>query len=120
MRCPTDAWNAHETELLRSLRHRAKSEAEGDDLLLEAFLPACHASAERTLRHRQSARLAVSCRDLLINRLRLATDPVPLPEDLAAEVEPAPALAEPRRVEFFVAVDQALVPVEPFQFHARW
>ena len=26
----------------------------------------------------------------------------------------------PRRVQFFVAVDQALMPVEPFQFHACW
>ena len=40
MRCLTDAWTAHETELRRFLRHRAKSEAEGDDLLQEVFLRA--------------------------------------------------------------------------------
>ena len=40
MRCRTDAWNAHETELRRLLRHRARSEAEGDDLLQEVFLRA--------------------------------------------------------------------------------
>ncbi len=38
MRCLTDAWNARETELRRFLRHRARSEVEGDDLLQEVFL----------------------------------------------------------------------------------
>ena len=37
MRCLADAWNTRETELRRFLRHRARSEAEGDNLLQEVF-----------------------------------------------------------------------------------
>ena len=34
---PTDAWNAHEAELRRFLRHCARNEAEGDHSLQEVF-----------------------------------------------------------------------------------
>jgi len=90
MRCLTDAWNAHEVELRRFLRHRARSEAEGDDLLQDVFLRAMRRPNGLCGIDNPRAWLFHAARNLLIDRLRLAKDQVPLPEDLAAEVEPAP------------------------------
>jgi len=87
MRCLTDAWNAHETELRRFLRHRARSEAEGDDLLQEVFLRAMRRPNGLCGLDSPRAWLFHAARNLLIDRLRLAKDQVPLPEELAAEPE---------------------------------
>jgi RNA polymerase sigma-70 factor (ECF subfamily) len=87
MRCLTDAWNAHETELRRFLRHRARSEAEGDDLLQEVFLRAMRRPNGLCGLDSPRAWLFHAARNLLIDRLRLAKDQVPLPDELAAEPE---------------------------------
>ncbi|MCM2306375.1 MAG: RNA polymerase sigma factor SigZ [Sulfuritalea sp.] len=91
MRCLTDAWNAHEAELRRFLRHRARSEAEGDDLLQEVFLRAMRWPNGLCGLDSPRAWLFHAARNLLIDRLRLAKDQVPLPEDLAAEPAAVPA-----------------------------
>lgn len=90
MRCLTDAWNAHEVELRRFLRHRARSEAEGDDLLQEVFLRAMRRPNGLCGIDNPRAWLFHAARNLVIDRLRLAKNQVRLPDDLAAEVEPAP------------------------------
>jgi RNA polymerase sigma-70 factor (ECF subfamily) len=90
MRCVTDAWQKHEVELRRFLRHRTHNDAEAEDLLQEVFL--------RALRQRNGlcgidnprAWLFHAVRNLLIDRLRLAKEQVPLPDDLAVEVEDSP------------------------------
>lgn len=91
MRCLTDAWTAHAAELRRFLRHRARSEAEGDDLLQEVFLRAMRRPNGLCGLDSPRAWLFHAARNLLIDRLRLARDQVPLPDDLAAEPEAVPA-----------------------------
>ena len=98
MRCLTDAWNAHEAELRRFLHYRTRSEAEGDDLLQEVFLRAMRRPNGLCGLDSPRAWLFHAARNLLIDRLRLAKDQVPLPEDLAAEpatvVAPVDGLAQ--------------------------
>lgn len=90
MQCLTDAWNAHEAELRRFLRHRAGSDAEGDDLLQDVFLRAMRQPKGLCGIDNPRAWLFHVGRNLLIDRLRLGKEQVPLPDDLAQEVEPAP------------------------------
>lgn len=90
MNCIAEAWNRHETELRRFLRHRTGEDAAADDLLQEVFL--------RVLRRQNGlcgidnprAWLFHVARNLLIDRLRLTKEQVDLPDDLAAEVEETP------------------------------
>jgi len=88
MRCVADAWDAHQAELRRFLRHRAASDAEADDLLQDVFLRALRRANGLCGIDNPRAWLFHAARNLLIDRLRLARDQVPLPDDLAAE--PAP------------------------------
>ncbi len=89
MRCVADAWKKHEAELRRFLHHRTGDDAAADDLLQEVFL--------RVLRQQNGlcgidnprAWLFHAARNLLIDRLRLTKEQVPLPDDLAAEVQEA-------------------------------
>ncbi|MBI5900521.1 MAG: sigma-70 family RNA polymerase sigma factor [Rhodocyclales bacterium] len=90
MRCIDDAWSRHETELRRFLRHRAGSDAEGDDLLQEVFLRALRQKSGLCGIDNPRAWLFHAARNLLIDRLRLSKAQVPLPEDLAAEPGEAP------------------------------
>lgn len=91
MRCIDDAWDAHENELRRFLRHRTGSDAEGDDLLQEVFLRALRQKNGLCGIDNPRAWLFHAARNLLIDRLRLTKEHVPLPEELAAEpVEPPP------------------------------
>jgi RNA polymerase sigma-70 factor (ECF subfamily) len=87
VRCLTDAWTAHEAELRRFLRHRSRNEAEGDDLLQEVFLRATRRPNGLCGLDSPRAWLFHAARNLLIDRLRLARDQVPLPDDLVAEPE---------------------------------
>lgn len=90
MNCITDAWKRHEAELRRFLRHRTGDDAAADDLLQEVFL--------RVLRQKNGlcgidnprAWLFHAARNLLIDRLRLTKEQVPLPDDLAFEAADAP------------------------------
>lgn len=90
MRCIDDAWSRHEAELRRFLRHRAGSDAEGDDLLQEVFLRALRQTKGLCGIDNPRAWLFHAARNLLIDRLRLTKAQVPLPEDLAAEPAEAP------------------------------
>jgi RNA polymerase sigma-70 factor (ECF subfamily) len=93
MFCVSDAWEKHEAELRRFLRHRAHNDAEGEDLLQEVFLRALRQQNGLCGIDNPRAWLFVAARNLLIDRLRLTKDQVPLPEDLAAEpVEATPAV----------------------------
>jgi RNA polymerase sigma-70 factor (ECF subfamily) len=89
MRCLTDAWTAHQAELRGFLRQRAASEAEADDLLQEVFLRAVRRPNGLCGIDSPRAWLFHAARNLLIDRLRLAKDQVPLPDDLASEPETA-------------------------------
>lgn len=89
MRCVTEAWEKHETELRRFLRHRAGGDAEAEDLLQEVFLRALRQANGLCGVDNRRAWLFTTARNLLIDRLRLAKDQVPLPDDLAAPPETA-------------------------------
>jgi len=90
MRCITEAWERHETELRRFLRHRAGSDDEANDLLQEVFLRVLRQANGLCGIDNRRAWLFHAARNLLIDRLRLAKDQVPLPDDLAAEPEDSP------------------------------
>jgi len=90
MRCITEAWERHETELRRFLRHRAGSDDEANDLLQEVFLRVLRQANGLCDIDNRRAWLFHAARNLLIDRLRLAKDQVPLPDDLAAEPEDSP------------------------------
>lgn len=87
MRCVTEAWEKYETDLRRFLRHRAGSDAEAEDLLQEVFLRALRRANGLCGIDNRRAWLFTAARNLLIDRLRLARDQVPLPDDLAAPPE---------------------------------
>ncbi|MDK9724355.1 MAG: RNA polymerase sigma factor SigZ [Sterolibacteriaceae bacterium MAG5] len=90
MRCVTEAWQKHEAELRRFLRHRSANAAEADDLLQEVFLRALRQANGLCGIDNPRAWLFHAARNLLIDRLRLAKDQVPLPDDLAAAAEEVP------------------------------
>lgn len=90
MRCIALAWETHETELRRFLRHRTRVEAEADDLLQEVFMRAMSQPNGLCGIDNPRAWLFHAARNLLIDRLRLTKEQVPLPEDLAAETEEPP------------------------------
>lgn len=90
MRCVTDAWQKHEAELRRFLRHRSGSDTEGDDLLQEVFLRVLRQPNGLCGIDNPRAWLFHAARNLLIDRLRLAKEQVPLPDDLATEIEEPP------------------------------
>ena len=91
MRCVSDAWEKHEAELRSFLRRRTHSDAEAQDMLQDVFLRALRQSNGLCGIDNPRAWLYTTARNLLIDRLRLTKDQVPLPEDLAAE--PATELA---------------------------
>lgn len=90
MHCITEAWERHETELRRFLRHRVGSNDEANDLLQEVFLRALRQTNGLCGIDNRRAWLFHTARNLLIDRLRLGKDQVPLPDDLAAEPEESP------------------------------
>jgi RNA polymerase sigma-70 factor, ECF subfamily len=90
MRCVTDAWDRHEAELRRFLRHRARDDAVADDLLQEVFLRALRRQNGLCGIDNPRAWLFHAARNLLIDRLRLAKEQIPLPDDLPAEIEDLP------------------------------
>lgn len=83
--CHNKAWRQHKTELRAFLAHRAASVAEADDLLQEIFLKALlHGKAFCRLDNPRAWLFHVA-RNLLVDRLRLTKEQVPLPDDLAEE-----------------------------------
>ena len=90
MRCIDEAWNALEAELRRFLRHRTRNDAEAEDLLQEVFLRALRRKNGLCGIDDPRAWLFHAARNLLIDRLRLTKEQVPLPDDLVAEPPESP------------------------------
>lgn len=86
--CLNRAWRAHEGELRHFLLHRTGHAGDADDLLQEVFLRALQQDGDFCRIDNPRAWLFHVARNLLIDRLRLTKAQVPLPDDLAAEVEP--------------------------------
>lgn len=83
MRCILDAWQRHEGELRRFLRHRSGDDTVAEDLLQEVFLRALRQPNGLCGIDNPRAWLFRTARNLLIDRLRLNRELVPLPEELA-------------------------------------
>lgn len=86
--CINRAWRAHHGELRAFLAHRASCAAEADDLLQDVFLKAMLQGQDFCLLENPRAWLFHVARNLLVDRLRLTREQVPLPEDLRADPEP--------------------------------
>jgi RNA polymerase sigma-70 factor (ECF subfamily) len=89
--CHRKAWRQHQSEIRGFLVNRSRSASEADDLLQEVFLKALLLGKDFCGLDNPRAWLFHVARNLLIDRLRLAKEQLPLPDDLLAE--PAPALA---------------------------
>ena len=92
--CLNRAWRAHKAELRQFLAYRIGDTSDADDALQEIFLKAlllgksfCDLEAPR-------AWLFHVARNLLIDRLRVRREQVPLPDDLCADPEPSLAAVD--------------------------
>ena len=83
--CHNKAWQQHKAEIRSFLANRCASAAEADDLLQEVFLKALLKGKEFCQLDNPRAWLFHVARNLLIDRLRLTKEQVPLPDDLSAE-----------------------------------
>jgi len=90
MKCVHDAWQAHESELLRFIRSRIGNPDEARDLLQEIFLRALRQPNGLCDVGNPRAWLFQVTRHLLIDRYRLGKDEVSLDEELAAPAPTAP------------------------------
>lgn len=90
VKCVADAWEKHETELRRFLRHRTGDDAAAEDLLQEVFLRALRQKNGLCGIDKPRAWLFHTARNLLIDRMRLTKEQVELPDDLACAAEEAP------------------------------
>ena len=86
--CHNKAWRQHQAEIRAFLKNRAGSGDEADDLLQEVFLKALHQGKEFCSVENARAWLFQVARNLLVDRLRLTKEQVPLPDDLHAESPP--------------------------------
>lgn len=89
--CHKNAWRQHQAELRSFLAHRTGSASEADDLLQEVFLKALYQGEDFCSLENARAWLFQVARNLLIDRLRLAKEQVPLPDDLIADGAPETA-----------------------------
>ena len=89
--CHKNAWRQHQAEIRSFLARRTGSAAEADDLLQEVFLKALHQGQDFCSLDNARAWLFQVARNLLVDRLRLAKEQVPLPDDLIAEGAPEAA-----------------------------
>lgn len=83
--CHNKAWRQHKAEIRGYLVHRAGSAAEADDLLQDVFLKALLQGKNFCDLDNPRAWLFHVARNLLVDRLRLTKEQVPLPDDLSAE-----------------------------------
>lgn len=83
--CHNKAWRQHKAEIRSFLVHRAGSAAEADDLLQEVFLKALLKGKDFCQLENPRAWLFHVARNLLVDRLRLTKEQVPLPDDLRAD-----------------------------------
>lgn len=86
--CHNKAWRQHHAEIRAFLKNRAGSADEADDLLQEVFIKALHQGKDFCSIDNARAWLFQVARNLLVDRLRLTKEQVPLPEDLLAEAPP--------------------------------
>lgn len=86
--CHNKAWRQHHAEIRAFLKNRAGSADEADDLLQEVFLKALHQGKEFCSIENARAWLFQVARNLLVDRLRVSKEQVPLPDDLLAESPP--------------------------------
>ena len=89
--CHRRAWRQHKDELRSFLVHRSDSATEADDLLQDVFLRVVAQGADFCHVVNPRAWLFQVARNLLIDRLRLAKEQVPLPDDLIADGAPETA-----------------------------
>ena len=87
--CHNKAWRQHQAEIRSFLANRANA-SEADDLLQEVFLKALLQGKEFCCIDNPRAWLFHVARNLLIDRLRLSKEQVPLPDDLCEQSTPAP------------------------------
>lgn len=80
-------WLQHKTGLRGFLLHRAANPGDADDVLQEVFLKALSQGNAFDQLENPRAWLFHVARNLLVDRLRLRKDQVPLPDDLCAEPE---------------------------------
>ena len=86
--CLNKAWLLHKTEIRGFLLQRTGDATDAEDLLQEIFLRAL-GQGERFCRlDNPRAWLFHVARNLLVDRLRLSKEQVPLPDDLCADPEP--------------------------------
>ena len=83
--CHNKAWRQHQAEIRAFLKNRAGSADEADDLLQEVFLKALHQGKDFCSIDNARAWLFHVARNLLVDRLRLTKEQVPLHDDLSAE-----------------------------------
>jgi RNA polymerase sigma-70 factor (ECF subfamily) len=86
--CLNKAWREHEAEIRRFLVHRTGNKHDAEDLLQEIFIKALRQGGDFCQLDAPRAWLFHVARNLLIDRLRLTKEQVPLPDDLSAEPEP--------------------------------
>ena len=87
--CHNKAWRQHQAEIRNFLINRA-SASDADDLSQEVFLKALLLGKDFCRIDNPRAWLFHVARNLLIDRLRLSKEQVPLPDDLCELSTPAP------------------------------
>ena len=92
--CLLTAWSNHEGELRGYLRHRMGNAQDAEDLLQEVFLKALRQGARFCAVHNARAWLFQVARNALADRLRVAHEQIPLPDEL-----PTPDTEAPPRVD---------------------
>ena len=83
--CHNKAWRQHKAEIRGFLSNRVGSVADADDLLQDVFLKALLQGKDFCGLDNPRAWLVHVARNLLVDRLRLTKEQVPLPDDLSAE-----------------------------------
>lgn len=86
--CHDNAWQQHRREILGFLEHRVGNASDADDLAQEVFLRALLLGKDFCRVDNPRAWLFHVARNLLIDRLRLTKDQVPLPDDLCEPSTP--------------------------------
>lgn len=86
--CHNNAWKQHKAEIRNFLSARSGCASTADDLLQEVFLKALLQGKAFCDLENPRAWLFHVARNLLIDRVRLTKDQVPLPDDLSIEFAP--------------------------------
>ena len=113
--CHHKAWRQHQAEIRRFLVNRAGSAVDADDLLQEVFLKALLQGQAFCNLENPRAWLFHVARNLLVDRLRLTREELPLPDDLcadsASQLEPVDLLSQclPRVLSELSAADREAI-----------